>query len=139
MPKSENSISRRKFAKQSSAGVAAAVAMSSIGRNAWAAGGDQIKIGLIGCGNRGPGAAMNALDADPGVKLVAMADLFSDRLESALAKIKAHCPERTQVDADHRFVGDSRVAQMANEQVPVRRREPDDELLDDLSVVAAVS
>ena len=105
MPKSENNISRRAFAKKSSAGVAAAVAMNSIGRNAWAAGSDQIKIGLIGCGNRGPGAAMNALDADPGVKLVAMADLFSDRLESALAKIKAHCPERTQVDADHRFVG----------------------------------
>ncbi len=105
MLKSENNISRRAFAKQSSAGLAAAVAISSIGRNAWAVGSDTIKIGLIGCGNRGPGAAMNALDADPGVKLVAMADLFSDRLESALAKIKKHCPERTQVDADHRFVG----------------------------------
>lgn len=104
MLKSENLISRRAFTKQS-AGVAAAVAMSHIAKNAWAAGNDEIKIGLIGCGQRGPDAARNALDADPGVKLVAMADLFSDRLESALEKIKEHCPERTQVDADHRFVG----------------------------------
>ena len=102
MQKSEN-MSRRTFAKQT-AGIAAATAMS-IGRNAWAVGSDKIKVGLIGCGHRGPGAAINALDADPGARLVAMADLFSDRLESALKKIKGRHPERTQVDADHRFVG----------------------------------
>jgi len=48
---------------------------------------------------------MDALDADPGVRVVAMADLFADRLESSLARIKTHSPDRTAVDPEHRFVG----------------------------------
>jgi len=99
-----NSTSRRQFLK-TSAGFAAAVAAVDLGKSAWAAGNDTIKIGVIGCGGRGTGAATDALDADPGARLVAMADIFSDRLESSLARIKAHCPDRTQVDADHKFVG----------------------------------
>lgn len=104
MQKPASIISRREFLK-TSAGLAAAAATVDLGRSAWAAGNDSIKIGMIGCGGRATGAAMDALDADPGVKLVAMADIFSDRLESSFTKIKAHCPDRTQVDADHKFVG----------------------------------
>ena len=39
-------------------------------------------MGLIGCGGRGNGAAVNAMNADPNVKLTAMGDVFPDRLES---------------------------------------------------------
>jgi predicted dehydrogenase len=60
---------------------------------------------MIGCGGRCTDAATDALDADPGVRIVAMADLFSDRLESSLEKIKAHGQDRVVVDKDHRFVG----------------------------------
>lgn len=95
---------RRQFIK-STAVYSLAVASLELSRNAWAGAGDTIRVGLIGCGGRGTGAAMDALDADPGVKLVAMADIFQDRLEDSLAKIKQHDPERTAVDPDHRFVG----------------------------------
>ncbi len=44
---------------------------------------DAIRVGVIGCGGRGTGAAWNALEADPSVRIVAMADLFPDRLQSA--------------------------------------------------------
>ena len=45
--------------------------------------GDTIRIGLVGCGGRGTGAADNCLSADPGVELVAMGDMFADRLEGS--------------------------------------------------------
>ena len=49
-----------------------------------AAGSDTLRIGLVGCGGRGTGAAANALGADPNCKLVAMADAFADRLQGSL-------------------------------------------------------
>ena len=53
-----------------------------------AAGSSTIKVGLVGCGGRGTGAAEQALTADSGVKLVAMADAFQDRLEDSLSDLK---------------------------------------------------
>jgi predicted dehydrogenase len=50
--------------------------------------GQLIKAGLIGCGGRGTGAALNFLNAGPNLKVVALADLFEDRLESARTKLK---------------------------------------------------
>jgi myo-inositol 2-dehydrogenase/D-chiro-inositol 1-dehydrogenase len=47
----------------------------------------KLKFALVGCGGRGTGAAVQALTADPDVELVAMADAFSDRLESSLNSI----------------------------------------------------
>ena len=57
--------SRREFLKGSAAAVS--VAGLAIGQSAHAAGSDVLKVGLIGCGGRGTGAAKNALDADPHV------------------------------------------------------------------------
>ena len=57
--------SRRDFLKTSSAALGAAVAANlSVGRSAHAAGSDILKVGLIGCGGRGSGAAANAMNAD---------------------------------------------------------------------------
>lgn len=53
-----------------------------------AAGDDAIRVGLIGCGDRGTGAAVQALSADKNVKLVAMGDAFADRLQSSLENIR---------------------------------------------------
>ena len=50
---------------------------------AWAQGSDEIRVGLIGCGSRGTGAARNVVDAAPGVRIVAMADAFKDRLDES--------------------------------------------------------
>ena len=64
---------------------ATALAASSL----HAAGTDVIRVGLIGCGDRGTGAAAQALAADKNVKLVAMGDAFADRLQSSLTNLRA--------------------------------------------------
>jgi myo-inositol 2-dehydrogenase / D-chiro-inositol 1-dehydrogenase len=64
-----------------------------------------IRVGLVGCGGRGTGAAQDALDADPGVKLVAVADVFADKVRKSLEEIKAKHGERAAVDAGRQFVG----------------------------------
>ncbi len=71
-------------------------------------GGDEmLKVGLVGCGGRGTGAAANALRADPNVKLVAMADTFGDHLENSLSTLQAQedLAPKVDVDEEHRFTG----------------------------------
>ncbi|MBI5801644.1 MAG: Gfo/Idh/MocA family oxidoreductase [Verrucomicrobia bacterium] len=71
-----------------------------------AAGGTQtLRIGLIGCGGRGTGAAMEALAADKNTVLVAMGDVFEDRLASSLDALQKKAPERVKVEKDKRFLG----------------------------------
>jgi predicted dehydrogenase len=72
---------------------------------AHAAGTDEIRIGLIGCGGRGTGAAMNALASAEGVKLVAMADMFKDRLDMARTTLNQKVAAKLDVKDDHVFVG----------------------------------
>ena len=69
---------RRDFIKTSAlvAGAAAAGSVLPVG-GVYAAGSNVIKVGLIGSGNRGSGAALNALHADPSAKLHAMGDMFA--------------------------------------------------------------
>ncbi|NOZ57226.1 MAG: Gfo/Idh/MocA family oxidoreductase [Calditrichaeota bacterium] len=50
--------------------------------------GRKLKAGLIGCGNRGTGAALNFLSAGPGLEIAAMADVFADRLASSRKRLK---------------------------------------------------
>ena len=57
-----------------------------------------IKVGLIGCGGRGTGAALQALKADPGVRLTALADVFADRLDSSLATLKKMTAVANRID-----------------------------------------
>lgn len=99
--------SRREFLKTSTvAAVGTAVVSTLAGIPAvHPAGSDMIKVGLIGCGGRGSGAADNVLDAAPGVKLVAMADLFKDRLEESLNRLQREKGDRVDVPQDRRFVG----------------------------------
>src|SRR5690348_13002186 len=65
-----------------------------------------IKIGLLGCGGRGAGAAANALAADPNVELVAVGDLFRDMAENTLKSLRAsEHGARVKVAPDHCFIG----------------------------------
>lgn len=100
----KDQTSRRQFIKTSAVATATATG-AAIASRAYAAGDDKIKIGLIGCGGRGSGAAGNALDADSGTVLVAMADAFPDPLERSHKAIKAQYKDRVQVDDDHKLVG----------------------------------
>ena len=98
---------RRHFLKTASSGVLAAAAASTLGiaRSAHAAGSGTIKIGLVGCGGRGSGAAVNAMNAGKDIKLVAMADVFSEYLQGARKRLKAEKPDQVDVADDHCFVG----------------------------------
>jgi len=96
---------RRTFLRNTAAGTAAAAAVN-LTHVAHAAGSDTIRVGLVGCGGRGTGAAEQALTADPGCRLVAMAELFEDRLASSLKTLKnASVGDRVEVSADGQFVG----------------------------------
>ena len=66
----------------------------SFARSAHAAGSDTINIGMVGCGGRCSGAATDAMSADPGIRLVAMADLFADRLQSKRQLLAAASPKQ---------------------------------------------
>jgi len=80
----------------------------TVARAAHAAGDDAIKMALIGCGGRGTGAAIQALQAMDGkanVKLVAMADAFKDRVDASLQAIQSQCkdPDRVDVPDERKF------------------------------------
>jgi predicted dehydrogenase len=95
--------SRRSFLKTSAAAVAALAAAPAV----HAAGSDVLKVGLVGCGGRGTGAAGQALNADKNIKLYAVADAFEDRLEQSLNSLKKDpaLAARIDVPGDRRFVG----------------------------------
>jgi len=81
MQENTTSMSRRNLLKTSAA-VSAAAVMASLGTNyAHAAARETIRVGLIGCGGRGCGAAVDACTADPKVEIWALGDLFKDALE----------------------------------------------------------
>jgi predicted dehydrogenase len=99
------STSRRDFLKSSAlaGGALAAGAMS----NVHAGGGDAIRIGLVGCGGRGTGAAEQCLRADENVRLVTVGDAFRDRADGCIRRLRdtQGIGGRVAVDNDHIFTG----------------------------------
>lgn len=99
---------RRDFMKTTmTAGAMAAAAEIALIRSAHAAGKEEIRVGLIGCGGRGSGAAKDALNADPAVKIVALADVFRDRLDEKRASLAndKNFGDRAKVPDDKVFLG----------------------------------
>lgn len=98
---------RREFVKSSLVGTAAiGLGTSFLQRSVHAAGDDILRVGLVGCGGRGTGAASNVMTADKYAHLVAMADLFPDRLEQSRRLLeKDKNANQYQVDDDHCYVG----------------------------------
>jgi predicted dehydrogenase len=100
----QTGVSRRAFLQTSAAG-GAALATLAIARSAHAAGKEEIKIGMIGCGGRCRAAAGESLKAGPFVKLAAMCDIFPDRAQNTHTFLKGNFPEQVVADEEHRFVG----------------------------------
>jgi predicted dehydrogenase len=100
------STSRRQFCRE-------AVMLAGLGtgldiaRSAHAAGSDILRIGFVGCGNRGSGACKEALSTKAPVKLVAIGDLFADRIETSLQNLRKYDDLRPRIDVpdDRKFVG----------------------------------
>ena len=98
---------RRDFLKSSSTAAALTFAAPALlmRDRAFAANTDTIRIGLVGCGGRGTGAAGNALEADKNLILVAMGDAFDDQLKQSHSSLDKQFPGRVQVEPSKRFVG----------------------------------
>lgn len=100
--------SRRQFLQSSTAAIVGGALAGglSLTRSAHAGGDDVLKVGLIGCGGRGTGAAAQALAADQNVRLYAMGDAFQDRVQSSLDNLrKETVAEKLDVSEDRMFVG----------------------------------
>lgn len=80
---------------------------------------EALRVALVGCGGRGTGAAMQALATEGDVKLVTMADAFSDRLEGAHEAIAKRHGERVDVPAERRHVGFDAYQKAIDEDVDV--------------------
>ncbi|HLJ54506.1 MAG TPA: Gfo/Idh/MocA family oxidoreductase [Chthonomonadaceae bacterium] len=94
---------RRDFLRTTTAAGAALVAT---GNYAFAQGSDKIRVGIIGCGGRGTGAAAQALNADPGAVLTAMGDVFKERLDGSMAALKGeNLSAKLEVPEERRFIG----------------------------------
>lgn len=108
----ENSkeLSRRSFLKKSTGAAAGASAFTIIKPElVRGAGNEKLKAGLVGCGGRGTEAAQQILHGNENVELIAMGDIFEDKLETALDKIRnskyTGLAEKVKVDPEHHFVG----------------------------------
>jgi predicted dehydrogenase len=101
--KNNNSISRRSFLKSTAAVSAAAMGVS--GRGVFAGGSERVRVGLIGCGGRGTGAAEDCLNADGAVEIVAMGDLFGDRLGGSFGNLKGKFGDRIKATPETMFTG----------------------------------
>src|SRR5690606_7593425 len=100
---STNNNSRRNFIKTTGATLAATTVGMNMGygmplfqrtKN------EVLKVGLIGCGGRGTGAAVQALHADPDVHLTAMGDIFPDKLEKSYNSLVDEHGARVKVSPD---------------------------------------
>lgn len=97
----EHNTERRNFLK--TAGSALAVGFPAIVRGAPVS--NAIKVGLVGCGGRGTGAAAQALKADDYAELTAMADIYPERIEDSLARLSKAAGPKVKVEAAKKFVG----------------------------------
>ncbi|MDA7949947.1 MAG: Gfo/Idh/MocA family oxidoreductase [Pirellulaceae bacterium] len=91
--------SRRKFIQSTAAVAAGATFLPATATAGFhASGSDVLKVGLIGCGSRGNGAAKDAIDADKNAKLTAICDIFPDKLEQAKSSLKRSLKDQYDVD-----------------------------------------
>lgn len=97
---------RRKFVKSSATAIAGGALLSVFPMNAFGAERQkEIRVGLVGCGNRGKGAAHEALKTAGNVKLVALGDVFEDRLNSAYENLKGTYANQVEVPDSRKFLG----------------------------------
>lgn len=97
--------SRREFLKQSTGALAGVSLANSLSVGAYAGEDNTIKIALVGCGGRGTGAAANALTTTGPTQLVAMADVFENKVTGSLANISNGFAGKVDVPKERQFVG----------------------------------
>ncbi len=102
---SDKLTTRREFLKTSALIGTALAAPAILPSSAFAANGDTLRVGLIGCGGRGTGAASQAMNADKNVVLTAMGDVFENKLQNSLKSLQQQCANQIKVTPETSFVG----------------------------------
>jgi len=98
--------SRREFLKNTSRITAASAVAAGFVPSVHASEDNTIQVALVGCGGRGSGAATNALSVKSGpIKLVAMADVFENRLSSSYGNLKKRLGDKVDVPEERKFIG----------------------------------
>jgi len=107
IPSSTAPQTRRQFLKSTGTVVAASALAGVAIPHVHAAGSDQIQVALVGCGGRGTGAAANAMGTSKlgPIKLVAMADVFENRLKGSHSALNNQFPTQVDVPNDRQFIG----------------------------------
>ncbi len=95
-------VTRREFG---AAAAAAGIGLMAAPRMVHAQSRDTLRVGLIGCGGRGTGAAVDCFNSSKGIEIWAMGDLFEDRLKSSSDYIKGQTKDAFKVTEDRKFVG----------------------------------
>ncbi len=97
---------RREFLSRGGKAVTGSLLAAAVLSRAYAGEANAIQIALVGCGGRGSGAAANALSSQTGpTKLVAMADVFEDRLTRSHAALSEQFGQQVDVPPERRFLG----------------------------------
>jgi predicted dehydrogenase len=96
---------RRTFIKGSSAALVGTALAGSVVKNAHAAGSDEIRFALVGCGGRGSGAAAQIMNTKGNVKLVSVADAFQGKAAGAVKKLAQRNKTKVDVPEDRVFSG----------------------------------
>jgi len=102
---SAGDVSRRHFIKSTATTTALLASSALITNSAFAAGSDKIRVGMVGCGGRGTGAAKDCVSSNTNVQIVAMGDLFKDRLDGSRSQLSALGTDKFNVSDDRCFIG----------------------------------
>ncbi len=100
-----SNTTRRQFLATSTTAVIGTTMASSIGRFAYGAGRDEIRVALVGCGGRGTGAVGQIFNATGGTRLVAVADAFRGKADASLKNLMNHDASSVDVPEDRIFTG----------------------------------
>ncbi len=98
----QNSGTRRDFVKTGSAATLAAGFPAILSGSPVA---NALRVGLVGCGGRGTGAAAQALKADDYAELTAVGDIYQERIDNCLDELKKAAPDKLKLEAGKQFVG----------------------------------
>jgi myo-inositol 2-dehydrogenase / D-chiro-inositol 1-dehydrogenase len=99
------STNRRDFLKTSTVALAGTALTGAISRGAYAAGSDEIKFALVGCGGRGTGAADHIMNTKGNTKLVSVADAFQEKADDAVSRLLKIHGDKLDLPGDRIFAG----------------------------------
>ena len=126
MAETENNISRRSFLNRTSVAGAAATTFTIVRPElVRGQGKEMLRAGVVGCGGRGSQAIVDFLTGSENTQVVAMADIFEDKLEGSLRRLRENeripqtIRDRVKVEPDRRFVGFEAYQKLVNSDVDI--------------------